>query len=458
MELHRYLQVLWARWYDVLLLMLIGLAGTFTYLQWNAGYKARTTVAVLEPTVAKALSGQAATVTFAAVAQSYQVADRVVRRLGLNLDPGRLQSKIDVKLSRSLVPNVATPLYTVTVEGKDEPTALALANAVVDESRALFTEMNTLRPEEVAVTLSGMEKDLQARITDARKVLHQFEDDNKAWRLPALIEGQTALVSSLTQAAAANQDSAAAVGQYRSALAGSVGAANSELSRLQSLKTQHDDLAFRVGLGSSTVAQLTARMNDATLAGDQGARDAVVAQLAGEQRNLEAARQQLTGFERQNGVVNVDAEVNSQMALINELRRQQTTAITPSGSVQQRAQTERAELDRLVALRPDYERLAADVDRAGAELGQFTARRLDMMVSGAVSPTAFIKPLDAAQIQSSFLLDIIFYTLGAVAGFVAGLLLIYVIAYFDRVPRTTEEVHDLLGVPVFGRVPSVSSR
>lgn len=456
MELHRYLQVLRARWYDIVLLALIGLAGTYAYLHWSAAYEAKATVAVLEPSVTKALGSQSAQVTFAAVAESYRVAERVIQSTGINMDPGKLQSNVDVKLTRSLVPNIAAPLYNVSVKHKDRTTALLLADAVVSESQKVFVEMNTLRPEDVAVVLESLEKRLQQDIKATRDALTKFENDSSAWRLPQLLESQLAFVNTLRQAVLSKADSAAAVVQMQSAVASSINKAQAELNRLQQLKANYADLRFKVDLATSAVTTVSARQQDISLLGNDLAR-AAADQVAAEQAKLDAARKDLANFESRNRITNFDSEIVSQMGLATELQRQQVTLQAAPSITQSQLDAEQQELDRLKLLMPEYDRLSNEAGNASAQLSQFGSRRLDLMIQGAISPSDFVKPLDKPQIQSSFFLDMIFYTMGTLAGLVAGLLLVYVIAYFDRVPRTVEEVQELVGVTVIGRIPQKKS-
>lgn len=432
MELHRYIQVLFARWYDVVLLGLIGLAGTFAYLQWNAAHSAVTTVAVLEPSVSRALTGQGAQLTFAAVAESEKVKERVVNSLGLDI-PTR-DINVSVTLTRSFVPNIAAPLYKITVKHKDRGRALQIAAAVVRESRDTFVEMNTLPPGEVAEGLDSFEQTLLQKVASNRDALTQFQVDKRAWQLPSLIETH----STLLQAAR-------------------------RLASLRPLEGDYNKLQLELALATAAVTQGSSAKVSAALLGSSGAASLADAQYSKALERMRAAQAAVRAFEDTHGVDNLTADLNQQLDLRRAAQRQLALQegfrlIRPdAGASQAPALDDQAalqtELDRLVALLPDYERLLADSAQSVSELTQFRNGRLQMRLNGSVSPGDFVRQLDPPAIASSFIIDLLFYTLGTLGGLVAGLLLVYLLAYFDRVPRSVEEVAELTGVPVLARIP-----
>ncbi len=655
MELDRYLQAVAQRWYVVGALAAVGLLGAWGYFQWSGGGSwgdfrwgaaptARTSVAVLEPAVTKAGSGPQALVNFASIVESHALADRVVQKLGLDIPAGQVMREVSVKLSRTLVPSLTTPLYTISVDDPDGDRAVRIANAVVDEARAVFVDLNTLQPGEVDAALRAEESALRSQLAQATAALTAFEEKNGAQRLPQRIDAQFTTVNALRQTvrmgkvdeatAAANQaalekreaearaeldrlrslqpvydrltfeanlqstaalrlvgadssqsgqtdpaalqaqlaDARTKLQQARDALEGfeqqnhisdlpseisaqrnavaelrrlsqasavapvetptaeqvtmarlgvdqaknASYAANAErdglcappnpkyvcdaanaralsqvtgiqqaqtqlkaiedaganvartrekalaglqeqlkqgeaeLDRLRGLQPEYDRLAFEVTTAGGIYSQLQARANDLVGRG-QGA--SPEAQLAAARARWEQARQQLDTFQRETGVADLPSQIASQAALVNDIHRQVVLAKTPSVGLDAALQPEEAELQRLLGLVPEYERLNAEVTQLSGQLNVLEGRKLDFIVNAAAAPAAQIKVLDPAQLQSNALWTVVTYVVGLVVGVFAGLVVVYLMAYFDRTPRSADDVENLVNLPVLARLP-----
>ena len=206
-------------------------------------------------------------------------------------------------------------------------------------------------------------------------------------------------------------------------------------------------------LASGNISQGNSRLNDLAL---QPSSSALQGQLAIAQSNLDKARADLANFEAAHDIGDLPTEISSQSALVNDLQRQVLTANVQSAGLDQAISTEESELKRMTDLLPQYEQLNSQVTSIQSQINQMQTEKLNLLVNDSLMPGADVKVLDAPRLQPNTFWQIVFYALGTLLGAFVGLVLAYVFAYFDRTPRTTADVQDLLGVPVLARVPKAS--
>jgi hypothetical protein len=192
-----FLRTLVRRWYIVVALVLIGLLGVKVYFMWRGTEQASTTVAVLDPTLARPGFLMQAQIGFDSVLKSHALAERVAARLGDGTSANAVDGAVSVSLSRSLSPAFLSPLYVVKAKDKDKDRAILLANVAVEEARVLFGELNRPADGDVRAAFAD-EFELAAidvRLTQDQ--LAKFQSDNDAFALPVRLAQQASLVSQL---------------------------------------------------------------------------------------------------------------------------------------------------------------------------------------------------------------------------------------------------------------------
>lgn len=433
--------------------MAIGGLSAYGYLEVESSSSAVAAVAVVEPAVTRASTSQQAQVTFSSVAESYRVAERVIRKLGLEMEPRDLKNSVSVKLARSLVPNLSAPLYLVEVTHRDAQVAVTLANAVVDEAKQVFTDLNAVDPTQVDATFSAEDARLRAELEDARKALRELEDANEAWMLPSLLNSHLAVLTGLQQGDYALNSNKSASAALRTEIQRSLATAQAEQARLRSLQPEYERLALEVSLAVSGVSQDSSRLRDVALSGDSGLQSAVQHQLNTVKSQLDQAREALTTFQRNNRIGDLPTDLAVQSSTVTDLRRQLIMLNAGDGDPQEAQAIEREEVRRLAALMPQYDALYARITAAQGQLALLMNRKLDLVINGVVNPSTQVKVLDTAQVEPQVFWQFIIQALGIVLGLFAGLVVVYLLAYFDRTPRTSEDVEELLGFPVLARLP-----
>lgn len=486
MPMSGYLRAL-ARYKSVLVaLALVGLAGTWGYLQWSAGASwgnfrsggpstAVATVAVLEPAVVKAVSGQQAQINFASVAESRTVRERVAQRLGWGPASEVPEGKVSVRLARTLVPSIPTPLYSVRVEHRDSEGALQWAHAYVEEARRLFIEMNALEPDQIDSALRAHEDRMRAELAEAREALRAFEQAHEAWQLPSQISAQVGLTTGLRQLAQISGTVTA--GSGREELDEALVAAEAQRERLQALQPQYDRHSLDAMVASGLLAQLSSRETELALGMSVMGLTLPLVQLPGRdielafgasastlaaiqmarslaEENFAQARHAMVSFQGAHGIGDLSSELAATTALISELRRQSLASTVANSGFGDALTREEARLQRLRVLSPEYEQLSSAVQQAESLLTQLQLKKVDMVVGGSLPASVQVKVLDPPHIQSNLAWTFMLYVLGAALGLLGGLVVVYLLASSDRSPESVEQVEDLIGVPVLVRVPN----
>jgi capsule polysaccharide export protein KpsE/RkpR len=446
MELDVYLRAIARRWYVIPIFLVIGILSAWGYFQWRSTETAAAKVAVLEPGVTMAFGrGAQAQIDFASVVESRTLADRVADRTGFGLSGQELQGRISARLEPAVIPSIASPLYSVRVQDDDGELAKAIADVVVAEASILFAELNRLESEAVNTAFAGEIAASETSVQTAQQELDNFHSTNKAYALPTLIDNQVTLVNALRQI------DILATSSQGGQLTAAQGLA--ELERLAALSPEYDSLDFERSLAQASVTQLESRLADLQLGGDDVSAQRANAEeaLDSARLRLERAQAELATFQRDNGFSPLPTSIGLEPALISALRDSLDIGRTVdvSGSLA----VERAELDRLLALRPEYDRLSLDLSQARLVVIDLRGRMQDIIVSSRLPADAQVKLLDPAELQSNALWSMMIYGLSVLIALFFSLSLIYASAYFDRQPESAEEIEILLGVPVLARIP-----
>jgi hypothetical protein len=148
----------------------------------------------------------------------------------------------------------------------------------------------------------------------------------------------------------------------------------------------------------------------------------------------------------------------NQRELVRNLQLMVLYRQVPVVGYEQMLAPEEAELERLVALLPEYETLSNRVAQIKASLAMVAARKVELMIEGSFAPAAQIKILDSAHLQPEQMGAFIILLFSMVFSISTGLIVIYLIAYFVDIPLSAEEVQEWMEAPVLASVPRASSR
>jgi hypothetical protein len=166
---------------------------------------------------------------------------------------------------------------------------------------------------------------------------------------------------------------------------------------------------------------------------------------------VQTARDALTRFANNNNAISLTERLRRQIDLVASLRQQldvldsseASSGIGRRGSDALRASlgTEQKELDRLLQLSPEYDRLASELQ---AE---------ETLVVGQILPaSARFKVLDGGRIQSQLFFQALVYSLGLLVGLLAGFTAVYILALTDKT-GTAEQVAQAFDAPILIRIP-----
>ena len=270
MELRLFLSTLRKRWYVPVIFLVLATVGMYLYHRDTDMETAQTTLAVLDPLVAKPGTYQEAQVTFDSVVKSNQLARRVAARTGL---PDRVVSG---RVSAGIIPTLssfnASPLYGVKAKGKTRAEALALATAVTTEARKLYIELNSADTSQIRAALQPELQKLQKDLQEARDAYNSFTSANHTAGLTAQIDRQRNIVASLQQsldqARAAEGAAGVSHGRTSQALARQLAIEQAQLDRLTGLESRFNELAFNLQLAQDRMSQFS-QTEQATVIGEQ---------------------------------------------------------------------------------------------------------------------------------------------------------------------------------------------
>jgi hypothetical protein len=196
---------------------------------------------------------------------------------------------------------------------------------------------------------------------------------------------------------------------------------------------------------------------------------AVQASLAQENKladdQLTAARAALNQFATEKNAISLPDRLHRQMDVVAAMRQQLSSLqaaeaasfSSKRGSIALAASLagEQTELDRLNALKPDYDRLAFQVSAAEARVMRLHESEATFIVDQQLPATARFKVLDTPRIESQLVWSMLIYLLALLAGVLAAFAAIYIVAFSDK-PTTPEEVSRAFGAPVLVRIPKES--
>ncbi|MGH2461317.1 MAG: hypothetical protein ACRDIY_20855, partial [Chloroflexota bacterium] len=222
------------------------------------------------------------------------------------------------------------------------------------------------------------------------------------------------------------------------------------LDRLHALLPDYERLTLDVGFASGAVTQSIGKGTDLAL---QPNPTTLQAQSDAAQTRLNQAQSDLAAFEKANGIGDLTTELASQQALVNDLNREVLGAQVSAAGQDQAIATEQTELNRLAGLQPTYDQLNAQVGMVQAQLTQLQSSRLSLLLNDNLSPSAEVKVLDQPRLQPNTLWTIVLYAMSTIFGACAGLVVVYLIAYFDQTPRSLDDVEALVNAPVLVRLP-----
>jgi hypothetical protein len=176
-------------------------------------------------------------------------------------------------------------------------------------------------------------------------------------------------------------------------------------------------------------------------------------QLDDERKRLTSAQDALGQFGSQHEVSNLSSAVQSQMLTVNQLVVAQANATDNATSVKSALASERAELERLNSLEPEYSRLQDNVKAAEDTVLSLNRQVLNIVTSHSLPARAQVKVFDTARVQSDLFFALITYALAVFVALFLAISIVYLSALFERVPPTNRELEGMFKNPIMVQIP-----
>ena len=449
MELDDFIRALIRRWYIPVLLVILAVFGVWTYHKYTDQTTATATVVVLAPIPAPG-EFVAPQFGFDQIDESSELAQRVAARLNDGTSADELEGKISVSIRLDPNQRSTSPLYSISATDVDSDRAILIADLATEEAKDLYGELNTFDREDVRLAFQDEIDRAEAEVASARAELEVFLRENAAYALPTREAQQLTLV---TQLELSNLRGGADDSSASDPNSPSVQEARAELGRLTALEPEYNRLKFEVDLAQSTVSRLESLVSSLEISGSEDDVASARAQLEAEQTRLAGAQNALGQFSSQNQVSNLSAAVQSQLALVNQLVVSQASASDSAASVQALLTTERAELERLTSLEPEYSRLTLAVENAEDTLVSVKRQVLSVVTNQTLPARAQVKIFDSAQVESNMFFVTLTYALGFTLALLLAISIVYLLAQFEKLPPSIKELEQTFNIPVTTQIP-----
>jgi hypothetical protein len=114
--------------------------------------------------------------------------------------------------------------------------------------------------------------------------------------------------------------------------------------------------------------------------------------------------------------------------------------------------TEQQELERLLQLSPEYDRLSSELQAAETRVNQLHQAEETLVVGQILPASARLKVLDGGRIQSQLFFQVLVYSVGLLVGLLAGFTAVYILALTEKT-GTAEQVAQAFDAPILVRIP-----
>jgi capsule polysaccharide export protein KpsE/RkpR len=459
MELDAFIRQVVRRWYIVAILVAAAIGGTMVYHLITGEQKATSVLAVLQPKVAAPGEYIAPVITLETVDESSELAERVATRLNDGTTADEIKDKMSVDIRVTTKPSF-TPLYTVNFSDPNKDRALAVNAIIVEESIKMYGELNQPDAKDVRTAFKPEVDRAEADANAAQAALTQFEQANNAANLPARRDQIRGYIQQLQLIELQLQS-----GQVTSDLSGGplLAAARAELDRLGGLEGTYSKLKFDLDAATLDVARLQARVSDLTIAqpGNSGV-SPLLAQAQQElnagRARLEQAQNALSSFQTANNVADATASREAQFAIVNQLTLAATSQRPGASTIGGELAAQRAELQRLESLEPQYNDLALEFQRTEVQVSSLQQRVLDVISGQTLPAEAQVRILGQPEIVSNLFWMIITYGLAVLLAVFGGFTIIYLLAVFEPMRPTVPALESYFEMPVLAHVPHASAR
>jgi capsule polysaccharide export protein KpsE/RkpR len=456
MEMRLFTRALVRWWFLPIVMLVIALAGVMIYHRIKDTKEAAATVAVMQsyfPPPGEYVPPQ---IGFDALAGSQDLHARIANSLHDGTTAAQIGGKLSISYQAKLNQPNPSPLYKVSVSDKDQARAIKIDNIAVQEAKKLYGEINTPDAQDVQTAFQSEIDAAQKKVDDARTALTQFEQSNDAYALTQRRDQELSLLSQLRGSAiTASGRGATTPGGDGAALT----AARSQLNQLTALAPQYERVTSDLTLAGAARDRLTQRVSDLQIAGPGAATQLADAksQLATAEDSYNQALIAFGNFQTANGVSDLPAAIQSQVGMVNQLTVSDVSTQAGAGAINAAITREQGELERLLSLEPQYDQLNLDLTTAEGQRASLSQHVLDVAVGQSLPASVQVRVMQDAAIQSNLVMTLLTYALAVFLAVFVSLTAVYLLAYFEKMPASVEDIERVFGKPVIGRIPTATT-
>ncbi|HEX5478301.1 MAG TPA: hypothetical protein VFY79_01135 [Dehalococcoidia bacterium] len=456
MEMRVFARALVRWWFLPVVMLAIALAGVIIYHRIRDKEHASSNVAIMQsyfPPPGEYVPPQ---LGFDALAGSQDLHARIANALHDGTTADQVGQMLSIDYQPKLNQPNPSPIYKVTIADTDRARAIKIDNIAVQEAKQLYGEINSPSAQDVASAFKTQTDAAQKKVDDARAALLDFEQKNDAFALSQRRDQEFGLIAQLRSAAVTASGRGATTDNGDGA---ALVAARVELNRLMALEPQYEQLTSDLTLASAARDRLSQRVSDLQIAGPSSAAQLADAQsqFTSVQATYGSALIALGDFQTANGISNLPAAVQGQTTMVNQLVVADATTRESAGAIDAAIGREQAELQRLLALEPQYDQLNLDLVNAESQRTSLSQHVLDVSIGQSLPASIQVRVLQDATIESNMVMTLLTYGLAIFLAVFVSLTAIYLLAYFEKMPASVEDIERVFGKPVIGRIPAAGS-
>jgi capsular polysaccharide biosynthesis protein len=245
-----------ASWFPALLVLIVFIAGSIVYVKQRIPPSAEGSVAVRDALSVNGGSDSSAAVTYDAIIESDQLAQRVGRRL--HLPAAEVKGALTVTTVLPTTGINISPLYQIKAKAKTLRQAEAIVDTAIAQGRDMYGQLNSMDPTATKAELAAELQAANTTLLSAQTALNNFETNSggdhsaEISALATEISGFTNEVAQAQVGVAANTATPAEVAVLQSQL----NSAQQQIATLQSTQSKYQQLSTAVTSAQANVTQV----------------------------------------------------------------------------------------------------------------------------------------------------------------------------------------------------------
>jgi uncharacterized protein involved in exopolysaccharide biosynthesis len=257
MDVLRFKAALRRVWLPAVIAFVVVVAGSFVYAEQRIPPSAQASVAVRDALTVNTAGNPSAAVSFDAIIESDRLATMVRHELGPRA--GNVKGALSVSTVLPASGINISPMFLVKAKAKTLALAEAIVNAAITQGRSLYVQLNSVGSSQARAQVAAEVQAANSSLASAMQAYDSFVSSSggdRSAQISALSAEIGALTTQVALARAAGASGASTDG-VASALQAQLDSAEQQLSNLEPIQAEYQQLASALSSAQTNVQQLT---------------------------------------------------------------------------------------------------------------------------------------------------------------------------------------------------------